>query len=441
MPLARRSIPLPYADGFAAVSAKLPGANLAWLGDLRARSAMRFVEAGLPTPRVERWKYTNLNGLAAARFSAVNGQQGAVSISSLPPPLLADSLRLVFVNGRLRRDLSNTNALPAGIRLLGLAEALDKDPELVRPYLAHSDGADEALSLLNLAFMTDGVVLVVAPGTRLEVPIELSHVGLPDDRPVALHGRNLIKLEAGSQATMVESFYGEAIYWTDQATRVDLAEGSQCRHYKAQADSTNAYHTASTTVRAAAASRYESFVLTTGAGLSRNEIKVSLDGEGASCRLGGSYLMRGRQHVDNTTEIIHAKPRTTSEEVYKGVLDDRSRGVFQGRIVVQPDAQKSDGHQLNKTILLSDRAEIDTKPELEIYADDVKCGHGATAGELDDDALFYLRARGIDLATARRMLVAAFIGEAIETISHEAVRVTFDRQVQTWMAADGTHLS
>jgi Fe-S cluster assembly protein SufD len=194
-------------------------------------------------------------------------------------------------------------------------------------------------------------------------------------------------------------------------------------------------------VHSAAGSRYESFVLATGAALARNEIRVVLDGEGAACRLGGSYLARGRQHVDITTEIIHAKPHTTSDEVYKGVLDDQSRGVFQGRIVVQPHAQKSDGHQLNKTILLSDRAEVDTKPELEIYADDVKCSHGATAGELDDDALFFLRARGIDIAEARRMMVAAFVGDVVESISAEAVRHAISDLVERWMTGDRVEIS
>jgi Fe-S cluster assembly protein SufD len=190
-------------------------------------------------------------------------------------------------------------------------------------------------------------------------------------------------------------------------------------------------------VRVADAGRYDSFLLTTGAALARDEMVVTLDGPGASCRLDGGYLARGRQHVDNTTEIVHAKPHTTSAEVYKGVLDDQARGVFQGRIVVSKDAQKSDGHQLNKTILLSDRAEIDTKPELEIYADDVKCSHGATAGELDGDALFYLRARGIDQADARRLLVEAFVGDAIENIADAAVREAFARRIGQWMSAGG----
>ena len=441
MPLDHRSIALPYADSFAALAPKLPGAALPWVNDLRSRSAARFARSGLPTQRVERWKYTSLNGLAATQFAMPSGQHGAVAAPGRAAAILPDSYRLVFVNGDLRRDLSSPGAPPLGVHLLGLAEALAQNPELVRLHLAQADGMDDALSLLNLAFMSDGIVVRIDPDAALETPLELSHIGSPGDQPLAFHGRNWIVAGAGSRATIIESFAGEAAYWVNQATQITLAERAEIRHYKSQADSSRAFHIASANVRVARESRYESFVLSTGAGMSRNEINVTLDGEGASCLLGGGYLMRGRQHVDTTTEIIHAQPRTTSKEIYKGVLDDQSRGVFQGRIVVQPNAQKSDGHQLSKTILLSDRAEIDTKPELEIYADDVKCSHGATAGELDDDALFYLRARGIDTAEARRMLVAAFVGDAIENISHEAVRTVFAGQAQQWMATEGARAS
>jgi Fe-S cluster assembly protein SufD len=217
-------------------------------------------------------------------------------------------------------------------------------------------------------------------------------------------------------------------------SEIRVGAGATLRHYREQSEGMSAFHTAATDSWVASDARYEAFLLTTGAGLSRSESRVVLDGAGASCRLDCGYLARGRQHVDNTTEIIHAKPHTTSAEVYKGVLDDQARGVFQGRIVVQKDAQKSDGHQLNKTILLSDRAEIDTKPELEIFADDVKCSHGATAGELDEGALFYLRARGIDLADARQLLVHAFIAEALENVADPALRETFSRRVGAWMA-------
>jgi Fe-S cluster assembly protein SufD len=199
------------------------------------------------------------------------------------------------------------------------------------------------------------------------------------------------------------------------------------------ADGAEAFHTARAAIHVAARGRYDSFVLTTGGRLTRNEILVALEGEGASCRLAGAYLARGRQHCDNTTEIVHASARTESREAYKGVLDGQARGVFQGRIVVAKDAQKSDGHQLNKTLLLSERAEIDTKPELEIHADDVKCSHGAAAGELDEDALFYLRTRGIEAAEARRLLIHAFLGEVVEQIEDERARALIEERIAAWL--------
>jgi Fe-S cluster assembly protein SufD len=441
MPATSRSIPLPYAESFDPAAPGLPGATLPWLAELRSQSAERLARAGLPSTRVERWKYTNLNGLAAVRFASP-GAAAAVAENALQStPLIENAYRLVFIDGQLRRDLSSEEAPPRGLRLLGLAEALNRDPNLVSAYLSEANSSDDAITLVNLAFMTDGFVALVEVDAIIDTPIELSFIGSSHDQPLAMHGRNLVIMGAGSRATLIETYGGRGVYWSNPVSQIRLAENAELRHYKAQMDSAAAFHIASTSVHSAAGSRYESFVLAAGAALARNEIRVALDGEGAACRLGGSYLARGRQHVDNTTEIIHAKPHTTSDEVYKGVLDDQSRGVFQGRIVVQPHAQKSDGHQLNKTILLSDRAEIDTKPELEIYADDVKCSHGATAGELDDGALFFLRARGIDVAEARRMLVTAFVGDAVDGISAEAVQHAFGNLVERWMTGDRMELS
>jgi len=216
-------------------------------------------------------------------------------------------------------------------------------------------------------------------------------------------------------------------------TDVVLEAGAVLEHYKSQQEGLEAYHIATAMVRVAERARYDSFALATGAALARNDITVSLDGPGAFCRLDGAFLARGRQHLDTTTEIIHASREASSRETYKGVLDEQGRGVFQGRIVVAPDAQKTDGHQSCKTLLLSDRAEIDTKPELEIYADDVKCSHGATAGEIDHDALFYLRARGIDADGARSMLIEAFVEEVLDEIASEPVRQGFAGVVRGWL--------
>jgi Fe-S cluster assembly protein SufD len=309
------------------------------------------------------------------------------------------------------------------------------DPGRARTLFGEHDDGD-SLGALNLAFARDGYVIEVEAGASIETPVELLHLTRAGAATVAYHTRNAIVAGAASSATVIETFLHDTatVYWSQPVTRIRVDAGATLRHYKDQNEGLKAFHTAATAVRISENGRYESFVLTTGAALSRNEIAVVLEGRGAACRLDSGYLARGRQHVDNTTAIMHAKPQTTSAEVYKGVLDEQARAVFQGRIVVEKDAQKTDGHQLNKTILLSDRAEIDTKPELEILADDVKCSHGAAAGELDENALFYLRARGIDQTDARRMLVEAFVGETLENISNVAVRAAFERRIGGWMS-------
>jgi Fe-S cluster assembly protein SufD len=433
MPLDSRSIPLPYADRFAEIAPSLPGHELAWLRDLRAEAIDRVRQAGLPTIRNERWKYTNLKSLASATFEPARASESAVDADRLPS--IGGVCRIVFVNGRHRADLS-AKTLPKGLSIAGLANLLRDEPDVLRTALIMPGATDDALAALNLAFASDGYVIRLSPNTAIDAPIEIVHVVTPAASATASHTRNLIIAGANSAATVVDTFIGDGstIHWSQPVTDIRIGPGAIVRYYKDQNDGLRAYHTADTKVRVDANGRYDSFLLTTGAALSRNEIAVTLDGAGASCRLDSGYLARGRQHVDNTTEIIHAKPHTTSAEVYKGVLDDQARGVFQGRIVVAKDAQKADGHQLNKTILLSDRAEIDTKPELEIFADDVKCSHGAAAGELDEDALFYLRARGIDHADARRMLVQAFVADALENVADPLVRAAFERRVGQWMA-------
>ena len=434
MPRDSRTIPLPYADRFAAVAATLPGYNLPWLRDLRAQAIERVRQLGLPTIRNEHWKYTNLSSLAAVAFEPA----AAGSSSGLPGqlPAIIGGCRAVFVDGAYRAELS-TGVLPRGVKLTSVAELLREDPDRARTLFGEYDAGADSLGAINLAFARDGYLIELTAGASIETPVELLHLTTSGAAVEAYHTRNAIVAMTGSSATVIETFLHDAatVYWTQPVTEIRVGAGATLRHYKSQNEGSKAFHTAATDVRVSENGRYENFVLTTGAALSRNEISVVLDGRGASCSLDSAYLARGRQHADNTTSIIHAKPQTTSAEVYKGVLDEQARAVFQGRIVVEKDAQKADGHQLNKTILLSDRAEIDTKPELEIFADDVKCSHGAAAGELDEDALFYLRARGIGQADARRMLVEAFVGETLENISNVAVRAAFERRIGDWMSA------
>lgn len=449
-PIASRgSIALPYAARQGATVARLPGAELDWLRRLREQSLARVVAEGLPSPRVEAWKYTNLNSLAQAEFevaeferAAAANEAGAPAAVELPRFLAEDVAvhRMVFVNGSFRRELSDLRDLPAGVSIESLADTLARAPQTLA---AHFEGrpAADGLAALNTALMADGAVLRLAPGTELARPLLLIFLGGGADRAVAFHPRSVIVAEAGSRATIVElhapAAAGDDAYWSQPVTDIVVGDNAELRHYKCQSESLQAYHLAATIVRVGAGARYDSFALAAGGTLARNEVAVTLDGPGASCRLDGGFLARGRQHVDTTTEIVHAKPNATSHEAFKGVLDGQGRAVFQGRIVVAKDAQKTDGHQSCRTLLLSDRAEIDTKPELEIYADDVKCSHGATVGELEQDALFYLKARGIPEAVARRMLVEAFLGDVIDTIADAPVREAFARVVGGWLADDG----
>ena len=408
----------------------LPAAGLGWLGALRGRALAGFTATGLPTPRSEEWKYTSLAPLARLPFvpatAAKNGLTAAALPWLLPGPSAAH--RLVFVNGRLRQDLSAPGALPRGVGLTSLAAALADEPELLAGRLGSLGTlAEEPMLALNTAMMADGFVLRLGRECRLEHPLELLFVALSKGEPVAYHPRGFILAEAGSRGSVVEQHIGRggAPYLANMASEILIGEGAELRHFKLIAEADQGFHISTAHVEVAARGRYESFVLTQGGRLARNEIRVRLDGPGAACALDGAYLGSARQHIDNTTFIDHAKGHTTSDEVYKGVLDGYARGVFQGRILVRPDAQKTDGRQTCRTLLLSEGAEIDAKPQLEIYADDVKCSHGAAAGALDEEALFYLRSRGIPEEASRHMLVEAFLAEVVERITEEPVREAF----------------
>ena len=429
-----------YAAEFEAAKDGLPGRHLPWLEALRARGLERFVEAGLPTIRDETWKFTNLRALARDVYGLAPARSNGLATGDLAPHLPAglDCHRLVFVNGRLRPDISDIGALPEGVRLSGLAALLDDDPDLAEEHLAGALAGDSPVAL-NAAFMADGAVLIIGPGVALERPVHLLFLAAGEDAPAASHPRNLIVAGPGSSATVIESYagLGDGPYWTNVVTDIVVGRDAAVRHVKLQDEGVGAFHLAATRARLAEGASYDSFVAQTGARLARNEIAATLDGTGADCRLSGVYLARRRQHFDNTTVVDHAEPDGYSNEHYKGVLDDDAHGVFQGKIIVRADAQKTDAHQLNKNLLLSEGAQVDTKPELEINADDVQCSHGAATGKLDEEALFYMRARGIEAPEAQRMLVAAFVGEIVDTISPAPVKAHVERAVAAWLAAGG----
>ena len=410
-----------YADRFAAVEAELPGSDLAWLKRRRARAIEAFAAHGLPSTRIEDWKYTNLRPLektvyALARGGA-NGIDGTRLAHLAPDP--GPCHRLVFVNGGFRADLSAPDGSAPGVTITTLAQALAEAPALVEANLG-DESCHDGVRALNVAFMTDGAVVHLAPDAVLERPLHLVFVTLAQEEPALTHAFNLIVAEPGARASVVETHTGAGAYWGTTSARVVVADGAEVVRTTVLAGSDEAFHLGATETEVARGGRYRSFVLSHGGRLSRDEIDVVLLGEGAGCRLDGLALGRGAQHIDNTTRIVHRAPGADSREVYRGVLDDKARSVFQGKVLVEAGAQGTDAYQLNENLLLSETAEADAKPELMIYADDVKCSHGATAGALDDEALFYLRARGIDEAAARNHLVAAFAGGIVETIDGAA---------------------
>jgi Fe-S cluster assembly protein SufD len=347
-----------------------------------------------------------------------------------------DAVKLVLVNGRLRPEFSDLAQLPDGVTAVSLAEAVaGKSPDLEGMLRSAVSGHDMPMLALNAAYLSDGVVIDVEKGREIDTPIHLISIGVSDEEPIAFHPRNVLRVGTGAAVTVYESHIGlGGSYLSNGAMDIHIDEDALLRHRKLQNEAENGYHVATASVVLEARARYENYTLHVGGRLVRNEIHAVLNGNGADCNLYGAYAGRGNQHIDTTTFVDHAAPECTSREVYKGALDDNARGVFQGKILVRKGAQKTDGHQLNKALLLSEGAEIDSKPELEIYADDVKCSHGATSGELDEEQLFYLRARGIDEAEARDLLVAAFLEDSLDVIGDEDRREAFRSIISNWLA-------
>lgn len=429
-----------YQAQFGALAGTLAGAGLPWLDAQRQGAIARFAETGFPTPKIEDWKYTNLGKLAKIAFGPAPVEP--IDPATLPAPLLGSGARrLVFVNGRWQPELSNLDGLPDGVRVAGLAASLAAEPDWIGALLGRIEPAEDApLVALNGAFAEDGCVIELAPDAVLEAPLEILYLAAPGTTPVSWYPRNLIVAGAGSRVTLVERHLalGPGVYFVNGTTEIVADAGAAISHAKLQQESPEAFHISTALVRLAAGASFESTAIALGAGLSRHEVRVTLAETGARCRLDGAYLARGSQHVDNTTIVDHAAPETASRQLYKGVLDDRARGVFQGRVTVRQDAQKTDGRQANHTLLLSDKAEIDSKPELEIYADDVKCSHGATAGELDENQLFYLRSRGISVDRARGLLIEGFLGEVIDGVEPAALREMLSELARDWLSHVGT---
>lgn len=422
-----------YTESFRRLRAGLTGSGIPWVQRLRQAALNRFVEQGFPTLRWEEWKYTDVRPIEKRAFAPVSPDEVRKVEAQDVEPYLFDSLTphvLVFVDGHYTPALSNLGTLPNGVIVQHFAEALPRHVDLFEPHLArYADMSANPFVALNTALMSDGVFVHLPPNACLDEPLHVLYLGSAE---CAAHIRNLIVAEEGAKATVIEHYAGSdnTVYWHNAVTEVVTGNNAGVVHFKLVEEGDKAFHVATVQARQSRDSRFTSHNVALGGRLVRNDINTSLDGEGAECILNGLYMPQGRQHVDNHTRIDHAAPRASSRELYKGVLDDYSRGVFNGKVIVHKDAQQTDSNQTNHNLLLSPNAEVDPKPQLEIFADDVKCTHGVTVGELDEEALYYLRSRGVPLAEARILLTFAFANDVITHMNLEPVRARLERLIR-----------
>jgi len=411
-----------------------------WLASLRRSAMTRFAELGFPTVKDEEWRFTNLSPVARRAFESAPDGDETVSPEFIARFRYDDhALRLVILNGRFSRRLSHFSAAPSGVTVTSLSLALRQHGEIVKSHLAkHASIVDDAFTALNTALMTDGALVYVPRGVVLEQPIEILYVATGGDTEWAAHPRTLIVVEENAQAGIVESYVGDSptAYFMNPVTEIVAGAASVIDHVRVTQETDKACHVGVQQLRQLRNSTVRSTNLTFGGGLVRQDVNTLLDGEGCNCVLNGLTLGRGRQHVDNHLRITHAKPHCDSREFYKGVYDGKSSGVFSGRIMVHQGAQKTDAKQTNMNLLLSGEAHVDSKPQLEIFADDVKCTHGATIGQLDDNAVFYLRSRGIPQDAARDLLVQAFAADIVKRMALSGVKSSMDQWVTTWLSED-----
>ncbi len=420
-----------YLAEFETIEPKLAGARTLWLRAARRRALNRFAELGFPSLRDEDWKYTSLKPIENRAFRIAQPSDDALE----PPELAAlqyKGLRcheLVFINGHYAETWSKLGRLPRGVRIEGLAEVLRHKPDILSDHIhRYTDHPLGAIAALNAAFMTDGAYIHLPDNAVIEEPLHLLFITTHPHESLAIYPRIVVEAGANTRLIVVESYCsrGETQNLTNSLTEIVAKEHACIEHYKIQRESVRNYHLGNLYVEQGREARVISYSIALGAAWARNGITVKLDAEGAAVTLNGLYMVSGRQHVDHHTRIDHLRPHTQSEEFYKGVLDGYARAVFSGKVVVHEGAQKTDARQANRNLLLSRDAEVDTKPELQIYADDVKCSHGATVGSLDESALFYLRSRGIDKDTARSLLTYAFAKDVIRGIGLAPIRACLE---------------
>ena len=398
-----------------------------WFSKQRQSAFNIFQESGFPSTRKENWKYTDVRPIAKNLFSNIANGNVVISDDEIDAILFKEleCIELVFVNGAYSEKYSNIKNLPNELTIKNMANALVNDEDFLKKHLSQYV-SDEASSFtaLNTAFIQDGAYINVPSDLILERPISITYISKDNSNVFATHPRNLIFMGENSKATIIENYIGidDTNYFTNAVTETSLSQGASLEHYKIQQESSNAFHIGNLNTSQNKDSRFESHSISIGGALVRNDINAQLNEEGAEIIMNGLYMTDNAQHIDNHTRVDHFKPYTQSNQNYRGVLNGKSRGVFNGKVVVHPQAQKIEAYQNNANLLLSDDAEIDTKPELEIYADDVKCNHGATIGQLDNDMLFYLRSRAVDEQTARSLLTYAFADEIINNISFQSIK-------------------
>lgn len=423
-----------YGEAFRALQSE-PG-HASWLTRLRENALARFEESGFPTTRDEEWKYTNVAAIARTDFSPWQAAEDRFDKNQLAAFAVNETAesQLVFVNGRLREDLSSVAGIAESVTAVDLARAFNDAgySEIAKTHLArHADGIANSFVALNTAFTTQGAFVYVPKGVKVESPLHLLFITDPTEKNKVSFPRVLVVAEENSELTLIENHVStrDKQYLTNAVVEVVLKSGARVEHYKVQRESTEAFHIATTAADLGANASYNATTITFGAQLSRHDIQVTMDNEGAECWVDGLYLVAANQHTDTHSVIDHRKPHCTSHQLYKGILDGQSRAVFNGKIFVRHDAQKTDAMQTNKNLLLSNEARVDTKPQLEILADDVKCAHGAAVGQIDDEELFYLKARGIHPDLARNLLTYGFAEEVIDKIKIDSIKAQLDETV------------
>jgi Fe-S cluster assembly protein SufD len=427
-----------YLAAFSNFGSRAPGRNLPWLQKMRENAFARFCEMGFPTTRMEDWRFTNVSAIARTEFEVAHNGSGLVSSAQIASHRMKDvACRLVFVNGRFAPELSSCESLPDGLFVSSLAKQIAEAPEAIEPYFGRYLNIErDAFCALNSAFLEDGAYVHVLRGAIIEAPVHLMFVSAGNGRATMNLPRNLVVAEEGSQLAVVEdcvSFDG-GVALSNAATEVVAGDNAVVSHYRIERESLQGFHISTLRIQQGRGANVASHSLLIGGALVRNNVHAVLAGEGGECLINGLFVGNGSQHLDNYMLVEHASPHCGSRQFYNGILDNQSHGVFHGRIVVHRDAQKTDAKQTNRNLLLSDAAQIDTKPQLEIFADDVKCTHGATIGQIEDQALFYLRTRGIDELSARQLLLLAFASECTDRMKESVPRAFVQTLIQSHLS-------